>query len=387
MKRLIIGLVGVALVAAAGIFGLAAPLADRLMNQVKPPSRPLVVSQQTQMLHQKLSIVDLHADPLLWRRDLVAGYQHGQIDLRRLEQGNVALQVFSSVSKTPRGQNYERNKGDTDNITPLVIAEGEPIATWGNLEERNLYHATRLRRAEAASNGHLRIIRGKEDLQQLIAARGSGRQVMGGLLSIEGLNGLNGQMANLDRLYEAGFRLFGLAHFYDNEVAGSMHGWDKYGLTAFGRQVVTHMQAHHMLVDVAYASHQAVADVLAMAHKPVIYSHGGVKATCNTNRNLTDDEVRGIARTGGLIGIGYWETAVCGDGAPAVARALTHVRDIAGVDHVALGSDFDGAVTEPFDTAMLSQVTQALIDAGWSENQIRAAMGGNALRVFEENLP
>lgn len=387
MKRFIIGLTGVLLLVVAVVFGLAAPIADRQMNLVRPPLHPLVISQQAQKLHQSLHIVDLHADPLLWRRDLVAGYSHGQVDLPRLEAGHVALQVFSSVSKTPRGQNYERNKGDSDNITPLVIAEGEPIATWNNLLERNLYHATRLRRAEATAQGRLRIIRSRQDVQQLLAARQAGMQVTGGLLSIEGLNGLQGNLANLDQLYAAGFRMFGLAHFYDNEVAGSMHGWEKYGLTPFGRQVVAHLEAHHMLVDVAHASHQAVADVLAVARRPVIYSHGGVKATCNTNRNLTDDELRGIARTGGLIGIGYWETAVCGDGAPAVARALTHARDIAGVDHVALGSDFDGAVTEPFDTAMLVQITQALLDAGWSDDQIRAAMGGNAVRLFEENLP
>jgi microsomal dipeptidase-like Zn-dependent dipeptidase len=99
------------------------------------------------------------------------------------------------------------------------------------------------------------------------------------------------------------------------------------------------------------------------------------------NRNLTDDEICGVARTGGLIGIGYWDAAVC-DTSPAPRPSERHVRDLVGIDHVALGSDFDGATTTRFDTAQLEQVTQALIDEHFSDDEIRAAMGGNALRVI-----
>ena len=95
-----------------------------------------------------------------------------------------------------------------------------------------------------------------------------------------------------------------------------------------------------MIVDVAHSSHATVADVLAMATRPLVSSHGGVKATCDVNRNLTDDEVTGIARTGGVIGIGYWSGAVCSTRPKDVARAIAHVRDLVGIDHVGLGSDF-----------------------------------------------
>ena len=93
-------------------------------------------------------------------------------------------------------------------------------------------------------------------------------------------------------------------------------------------------------------------------------SHTGVKGTCNNNRNLSDDELRAVARTGGVIGIGYWETATCGSDAAAIARAIRYAANVVGVEHVGLGSDFDGATIEPFDTTGLVKITEALLAQG-----------------------
>lgn len=111
-----------------------------------------------------------------------------------------------------------------------------------------------------------------------------------------------------------------------------------------------------------------------------------MQATCRVNRNLTDEEIRGVAKTGGVIGVGYWDGAVCGTSPRDTAKAMKHIRDLVGIDTVALGSDYDGATTVRFDTSQLSQVTQALIDEGFSDEDIRKAMGGNALRVISEGI-
>jgi microsomal dipeptidase-like Zn-dependent dipeptidase len=206
------------------------------------------------------------------------------------------------------------------------------------------------------------------------------------MLSIEGLHDLEGKADNLDRLHAAGFRMAGLTHFFDNQLAGSMHGEKKGGLTPFGRRIVRRMEDIGMIVDIAHCSHACVADVLAMARRPVVSSHGGAQATCDVNRNLTDAEIRGVARTGGVVGIGYWEGAVCGTSPRAIATAMKHVRDLVGIEHVALGSDFDGSVVTRFDTSQLVQVTQALLDEGFTPEEIRAAMGGNALRVIRAGI-
>jgi microsomal dipeptidase-like Zn-dependent dipeptidase len=386
MRRWILGLLALLLILASAFFLFAPGMVERSMNKVDGQPLP-AVGEHARALHRTLTIVDLHSDTLMWKRGLLDRTGQGHVDLPRLEDGHVALQIFSSVSKTPKNQNYDANSADGDNITGLVIAQLQPVRTWNSLLERSLWHATKLHRAASASGGQLRSVASPVDLDALLAARRGGKAVpVGALLSIEGLQDLEGDIANLDRLYAAGFRMAGLTHFFDNDLAGSMHGLKKGGLTPLGRRVVRAMEEKGMIVDLAHLSHAGVAEVLQMARRPVVSSHGGVQATCKVNRNLTDAEIRGVAATGGLIGIGYWDAAVCDISPKGIARAMKHVRDLVGIDHVALGSDYDGATTVRFDTSKLVQVTQALIDAGFTDDEIRAAMGGNAIRVLRAGI-
>jgi membrane dipeptidase len=372
-------------VAATGFFGFAPGIIEASMNKIDGKPLPKV-SAAALALHKTLTIVDLHSDSLMWDRDINERAERGHVDVPRLAAGNVALQVFSSVSKTPKGQNYDGNTADTDNITLLTVAQLQPVGTWGSLLERSLYHAEKLDSAVSHSLGALFGVATVPQFQDFMTARQSAKPPIGAMLSIEGLQNLEGKAENLNRLYTAGFRMASLTHFFDNELAGSMHGMKKGGLTSFGRAVMAAMEQKGMIVDIAHLSHAGVAQVLAAAVRPVVSSHGGVQATCKVNRNLTDEEIVGVAKTGGVIGIGYWEGAVCDTSPAAVAKAIKHVRDLVGIAYVALGSDYDGATTVRFDTSQLVQVTQALLDAGFSEVEIRAVMGGNALRVIGAGL-
>ncbi len=395
-----LGLLGLVAVAAIAFFAIAPGWVERDMNVVDD-RLAIPVSPEAQALHDSLAIVDLHADTLLWKRDMLDRATRGHVDVPRLGDGNVALQVFSSVTKTPENQNYDSNDDQSDRITLLAFGQLQPVRTWFSLTERTLWHGEKLDRAAQNSANRLWLVRDGEDVERLAEAVGCGTctpvgesewatpaagKPIGALLSVEGLHNLEGDIANLQRLYDAGVRMAGLAHFFDNEVAGSMHGVHKGGLTTMGRDVVRRMEEMGMIVDIAHCSHVCVAEVLAMARRPVVSSHGGVQATCDVNRNLTDDEIRGVAATGGVVGIGYWDGAVCETSPRAIARAMRHVRDLVGIETVALGSDFDGTVTTPFDTTGLAQITQALLDEGFTEDEIRAAMGENALRVLAAGL-
>lgn len=371
--------------ALAGFFLFGPGVVERSMNKVVPVAA--TASPRALALHKTLAIADMHSDTLMWQRNLLDRAKRGHVDLPRLEDGHVALQVFSSVSKTPKGQNYDANGADSDNITLLTFAQLQPPRTWTSILERSLFHAQKLQRAADNSGGRLRFIRTSQDLSRLLADRAAGKQLTGALFSVEGLQNLEGKLSNLDRLQAAGMRMAGLTHFFDNEVAGSMHGLKKGGLTPLGRTVVGELERRHIVIDIAHSSHKTVADVLAMATRPVVSSHGGVQATCKVNRNLTNEEIRGIAKTGGVIGIGYWDAAVCGTAPAKVAEAIAHVHDLVGIDYVGLGSDFDGATTTGFDTAKLVLVTQALIDRGFTDADIAKVMGGNVLRVLGQVLP
>jgi membrane dipeptidase len=385
MRKWIWGLMALLLVSAIGFFGFLPGYVEASMNTIDGKPLPKV-SAEAQALHKTLTIVDLHSDTLMWKRDMLESADRGHMDLPRLQKGNVALQVFSSVSKTPKGQNYDANGADSDNITLLTFAQLQPMRTWSSLLERSLWHATKLDRAVKADSSLSKVAR-FEDVDGLLARRRiKGAQQVGAMLSIEGLQNLEGKAANLDKLYAAGFRMAGLTHFFDNELAGSMHGLKKGGLTPLGREVIWRMEAMGMIVDIAHCSQTCVTEILAMARRPVVSSHGGVQATCKVNRNLSDEHIKGVAKTGGVIGIGYWDAAVCDTSPASIAKAMKHVRDLVGIQHVALGSDYDGATTVRFDTANLVQVTQALMDAGFSAEEIRAVMGGNALRVIRAGL-
>jgi len=147
------------------------------------------------------------------------------------------------------------------------------------------------------------------------------------------------------------------------------------------------MERRKILVDLAHASAKTIDDVTAMATRPVVVSHTGVRGTCDNQRNLSDAQLKKIAATGGVIGIGFWDVATCGNDARSIARAIRYTVGVVGVDHVALGSDFDGAVVVPFDVSGLPLLTQALLEQGFSEPDIAKIMGGNVFRLLRETLP
>lgn len=386
-RKIGLGVAGLMAVGAAGFFALAPAIVERAQNGVEPLAKP--PSPAAQALHDALVIGDWHSDALLWDRDLTIRADRGHVDLPRLREGNVAVQVFTTVTKSPSGLNYEHNSAEAgDDITLLVIGQLRPMRTWFDLTERALDQAARLTATAEAAPDQLRILRTRGDLAQLLADRAAGARVVGGLIGAEGGHALQGDLANLDRLYAAGFRLMGLTHFFDNELGGSLHGsGEGTGLTPFGREVVQEMQARGMVIDLAHAAPQMVRDVLAMPGTRPIVSHTGIYSHCQTHRNLPDDLMQAIAAKGGVIGIGFWADVTCDASPDGVAAAIVAAVALVGEDHVSLGSDFDGAVTTGFDASQLASLTDALLRAGLTETVIAKVMGVNMMRFLAETLP
>jgi membrane dipeptidase len=375
------------LVAGAFFFVVPAQLEKRLNVTLNPP--PYLASERAVELHKKLLVADLHADSRLWDRDLLEHASRGHVDIPRLIEGNVALQSFTVVTKTPYvwKMNIERNDDTSDNITILAIAERWPASTWSSLARRALYQAKKLQDTAARSGGKFTLIRTSSDLSSYLDRRISEPHITAGFLGIEGAQALEGNLDNIDVLFDAGFRMMSPSHFFDTDIGGSAHGVEKGGLTEKGKEMVRRMEARHMIVDLAHASEKTIDDVVAIATRPVFVSHSGVKGTCDNQRNLSDEQLKGIAGTGGVIGIGYWDTAVCGKDAKAIARAIRYTANLVGADHVGLGSDFDGAVVEPFDTSGLVQITDALLGEGFTDEEVGKIMGRNVLRLLIQNLP
>ena len=392
MKSLRRALCGIATTAtiAASFVSLAAPAhaagerppTPDSVNRVIPHA-PYPVSARAKALHATIPVADLHADPLLWNRDLLIRNNVGHIDIPRLEEGGFALQDFSVVSKSPRSANYVKtDAGDGDVMADRARREHWPRKTWNSVLQRALYGADKLKGIEKRSHGRLRIVRTKGDLRQALHDH-----VIAGVLLSEGAHPLEGKLSNIKVMYDGGFRVLGLQHFFDNELGGSLHGESHGGLTPFGKAVIPRAEKQGLIIDVAHSSEAVVFDTVAIAKRPIIVSHTGLKGYCDTPRNVSDAALKAVADHGGLIGVGYWDAAVCEPTMKNVTEAIVYAVKLLGPEHVALGSDFDGGVPMPFDASEMAGLTSSLLDAGLDEKTVKMVMGENAIRFFSTYLP
>ncbi|MDA9220308.1 dipeptidase [Gammaproteobacteria bacterium] len=360
---------------------------DKSMNPVSEHA-PFVVSEEAQALHNTLIVGDWHADSALWNRDLKKTYDYGHADIPRLQAGNVALQMFTTVTKSPSGQNYDSNEtGANDNITALAIVQRWPIKTWSSLFERAMYQANKIKDLEKRDPENFMLIESQYDLGIFLLKRVNNPKMVGGLIGTEGSHALDGNLDNVERLYENSFRMMSLQHFFDNKLGGSLHGTSGAGLTEFGRQAIDEMQRLDIIIDVSHSSENVVKDVLSISNQPLVISHTGFNGYCESPRNISDSLMIEIAEKGGLIGVGFWDAAVCDNTPRSVAEAIIYGISLIGAEHVALGSDFDGTITPGFDTSELVAITHELLELGLGKEEIRKVMGENMLSFLQDNLP
>ena len=193
---------------------------DRITNHVVEDSL-YSVSNEAQTIHFSSFIVDLHSDALMWNRDLLDLNKLGHVDLPRLVDGGLSLQVFSAGTNFPLGPSLFDRKSESwpDYYTFHAIVLRWPRKTFGSQLQRALYMADRLHDFVARSDGQLRLIRTLDDLEDFILTKSKDKHPIGGLLSLEGAHALDGELSNLEVLYNAGFRIIGLAHFIDNPLS------------------------------------------------------------------------------------------------------------------------------------------------------------------------
>ncbi len=235
---------------------------------------------------------------------------------------------------------------------------------------------------------------------------------IGALLSLEEGDVMFQDLNLLDFWYRMGVRMIALTWNYPNAISwpninfeddstGDYHVPSpifrlekEKGLTDHGKAYVKKCEELGILVDVSHLGDKGFWDVIEIAEKPVIASHSNCRAVCEVSRNLDDDMIRAIAKTGGVIGLNF-----CADFLKEntddvshledMVRHLNHLKAIGGIDVCAIGTDFDGihSKTDVADSSEFAKLAQALEEDGWSEEEIEKAMGGNFLRLLETILP
>ena len=357
---------------------------DKKHNKIREKA-PYVISKNAQSVYNSLNFVaDMHCDALLWKRDLLKDNDFGQVDIPKMLKAKVDIQAFTIVTKSPKGQNFDKNTGSTDNISALYFVQGRPASS---LTKRTISQCEDLFQFAKDSKGEFRVITTSNELKNYIADKENKKNIAAGFLGVEGAHALDGKLENVKVLFDSGVRMMAPTHFFDNKLGGSAHGISGDGLTKFGSDVIKKMVELNMIIDVAHSSPKIIDDIVSITNKPIVSSHTGVKGTCDNVRNLSDKHIKAIANSGGLISIAMFEQAVCGIDAAATAQAIKYTADLVGVDYVALGSDFDGSVTTPFDITGLPLIVEELLKLDFSENDIQKIMGGNVRSFLLKNLP
>ena len=215
----------------------------------------------------------------------------------------------------------------------------------------------------------------------------------GALISIEGGEALCGCLGALEAFWRFGVRAMGLVWNHRNELAdGVADGASGGGLTPFGKEVVRAMEAMGMAVDVSHLSDAGFWDVSRISRRPFYASHSNARALCDHPRNLTDDQIRAVADSGGVIGVNFYASFLHASGRAGIEDVIEHIEylaDRAGIDHVALGSDFDGIDRAPEgleDVSKMPALAEALRTRGWEERDVRAVLGENLARFLTQVL-
>jgi membrane dipeptidase len=333
--------------------------------------------REARLFHQEVPVVDLHADTLKLMVSLGydLGSRHvpslpralryvGHIDLPRLRDGGLAAQIFGMWTFP-----YPE-RGCAQSIHRQLDA----------LEE-------------AAQVGDSLLLGGTP--AAVSAGRAQGKLVA--MTGIEGGQALEGNIENLQEFARRGVRYLGLLHFSPNALGWPARDFARFmpgrrpsehpddGLTAFGRDVVREMSRLGMIVDLAHINRRGFFDALEESRAPVLVSHTGLAGVHPHWRNIDDEQLRAVARSGGCVGVIFSRRFLGGGDLNAVCDHILHVIDVAGEDTPALGSDFDGFVVPPRgleDVSKLPDLTAALSSRGLQQSTLAKILGGNALRVL-----
>ncbi|RLC77192.1 MAG: membrane dipeptidase [Chloroflexi bacterium] len=317
-------------------------------------------------LHRRCIVFDAHNDllhaVLSKQRQMVQRQEMGHSDIPRLLEGGVTAQVFALFIPTD-----ELPSGPLRYTLHLMDAFYEALDKA----------AERLLLARTAAD----IRRAKEEGK------------LAAILSMEGAEGIEEDLTVLKMLYRLGLRMLGITWSRRNKAADGVsdEGPDE-GLTDFGRELVAELNRLGIIIDVSHLAPKGVADVLEASQHPVVASHSNAYALCPHYRNLTDEQIRAIADKGGVIGVTFVPRFLTTGPADAslehVLDHIDHIIRVAGVDHVGIGSDFEG-FSDPSpkgleDVTCFPNITKGLLERGYSEDVVEKILGGNFLRVFEE---
>lgn len=386
------------------------PAASAADPKPASPPKPVVLSEEAIRIHQDAPVIDGHND-LPWELRRKDGLAFRNIDLRRpqpsfhtdiprLRKGGVGAQFWSAY-------------------VPVETTRNPGVAVKQTLEQIDVIH---------------RMVRQYPDAFEMASTAADVERIraagkIAGMIGVEGGHSIDGSLAILRDYYRLGVRYMTLAHSENTPWADSATDTPKVGgLSPFGEEVVREMNAIGMMVDLSHVSPDCMKAALRVTTAPVIFSHSSARALADHPRNVPDDVLPLVKKNGGVIMVNFYSGFVVPEGARAMRKMfevgrelrkqypeeekfreamrewnkandypngtvqlvvdhVEHVVKVAGIDHVGLGSDYDGITKTPAqldDVSCYPYITQELLNRGYKADDIRKILGGNVLRVMRE---
>lgn len=327
--------------------------------------------RETCDLHRRVLTLDTHCDtPMFFPQGVDFGSRDKRIlvDLHKMSEGHQDATIMVAYLPQPKIGETFSSKVAFDVAGPVEYAD----LIFDKIEE-----------LVSKNSRYLSIARTPADLY---ADKRQGRHSI--MLGIENGLALNGQLQNLHHFAQRGIVYMTLCHNGDNDICDSARGCNTHhGLSQFGRQVVREMNRLGVMVDLSHAAEKSFYDALDVSQQPIVCSHSSCRALCDHPRNLTDDQMRALAAKGGVMQVTMYPGFLVKDGEATVQdvlRHLDHAVQVMGIDHVGIGTDFDGdgGVRGFADASEMINFTRQLLARNYNERDIQKIWGGNFLRVM-----
>ena len=324
-------------------------------------------------LHQRILTLDTHCDtPMFFPQGVDFGSRDPRIlvDLHKMSEGHQDATIMVCYLPQPQQDETFSSKVDFDVNGPTEYADLIFDKIEAIVEQNKQY---------------LSIARTPADLY---SNKQQGRKSI--MLGIENGLALDGHLDRLQHFAQRGIVYMTLCHNGDNDICDSARGNHTHnGISSFGKQVVREMNRLGILVDLSHAGEKSFYDALELSSQPIVCSHSSCRALCDHPRNLTDDQMRALAAKGGVMQITMYNGFLVKDGEATVLDALRHLAhaiEVMGIDHVGIGTDFDGdgGVRGMANSSELLNFTRLLLARGYSEQDIEKIWGGNFLRVMTQ---
>ncbi len=332
------------------------------------PAKEPAADPRVLAIHEQSVFADMHAHPSRFHRANVESIAAEEITLyRRSTMDLVVANISSDMAYDGRYVNRDGTEVEGGKYKPVP---GEVYALSADRLAR-LHRTFELGYAVHADRPG-----------DVVEARKNGQVAI--MPALEGADALEGEIENLYKMHANGLRLLQLMHFRNNEL-GHTQTWpySPGGLTDFGQEVVREANRLGIVIDMAHANNETLMDVLELSCHPVIFSHGGVREYTDHDRAVTDDQIRAIARSGGVVGI--WPHGRHLSSVAEMVDYMEHVIRIGGIDHVGIGSDLRGvsSYVKGFgEEANFHAIAIELLNRGYNDEDVGKVMGGNFFRVW-----